>query len=147
MAERTVLIIPVFGTVVIVAGSFAFIAGQLLITLIESYIAVYGGIILLGFGGSRWTSDMASSYMKYAVAVGMKLMLCYLVIGLGFSIFTQMIPATLALKDIWSYIVTIYAEHLDGAHKGLRIDRVKLTVPTDLAMVNADLFMQRMYVL
>lgn len=75
----------------IVVG-FAMIAGQLLVTLVESYIAIGGGVILLGFGGSRWTTDMASSYLKFAVGTGMKLMLCYLVIGAGMTMFTMHFP-------------------------------------------------------
>ena len=107
VAERTFMIIPIFATAIIVSLGFALIAGQLLIAMIESYIAIYGGIIMLGFGGSRWTSDMASSYLKFAVGAGLKLMLCYLVIGLGFNVFTSMIPPNLELEKIWEYVLTI----------------------------------------
>ncbi|MDP1872064.1 MAG: P-type conjugative transfer protein TrbL [Gallionella sp.] len=77
---------------VLVVVGFAMIAGQLLVTLIESYVAIGGGVILLGFGGSRWTTDMASSYLKFAVGSGIKLMLCYLVIGAGLTMFTLHFP-------------------------------------------------------
>lgn len=106
-AERTFMIVPIFSTSIIVSLGFALIAGQLLVTMCESYIAIYGGIIMLGFGGSRWTSDMATSYLKFAVGTGMKLMLCYMVIGLGFNVFSAMIPATISLEKIWEYVLTI----------------------------------------
>jgi len=77
-----------FAAIVIVLGHAA-IAGTLLVTQIETYIAIGGGVILLGFGGSRWTSDMSSSYLKFAVGSGIKLMLCYMVIGAGLSLFTM----------------------------------------------------------
>lgn len=105
--ERIVLSIFVFPSAIIVSIGFALVAGQLLVAMIESYIAIYGGIIMLGFGGSRWTSDMASSYLKFAVGTGVKLMLCYLVIGLGFNIFIAAVPTSLIEKDFFEYLITI----------------------------------------
>ena len=70
-----------------IALCFAVVAGQLFVTLVESYIVAGAGIIMLGFGGSRWTADMASAYPKYAVAVGVKLLMCYLIVGIGVNIF------------------------------------------------------------
>lgn len=75
------------GAMIVIMISFGIIAGQLLITLIESYFVVGAGIFLLGFGGSRWTTEMASSYIKYAVAIGVKIFTCYIVVGAGIEIF------------------------------------------------------------
>ncbi|WP_039456274.1 P-type conjugative transfer protein TrbL [Candidatus Jidaibacter acanthamoebae] len=68
---------------VIVIFAFAVIAAQLLIALIESYIVISGGVIFLGFGGSRWTTDFAQRYISYAFAIGVKLFVMYLLIGIG----------------------------------------------------------------
>ena len=62
---------------------FALLAAMLLLVLIEMYIAINGGVILLGFGGCSWTSDFAKKYLLYCVSVGMKLMVIQLLIGLG----------------------------------------------------------------
>lgn len=101
--ERIYLIIPTAFACICASIGFALIAGQLLVTLIESYIAIYAGIIMLGFGGSRWTSEMATAYLKFAVGTGVKLMLCYMVIGLGFNLFVNAIPGDM-LNDPAAYL-------------------------------------------
>ena len=67
--------------------SFAFVALKLLITLAEADIVLAGALPMLGFLGSRWTSPWGEKYFGYAVSVGVKLMVLYLVIGLGDQIF------------------------------------------------------------
>ena len=74
-------IAPIF-----VVLSFTVIAGVLLITLIESYLVIGGGILLLGFAGSRWTASFAEGYLTYAVRVGVKLFVLYLLIGIGMAL-------------------------------------------------------------
>lgn len=91
MGDIMIMILPISIIVLLIVIAFSVVAGQLLITLIESYIAIGAGVIMLGFGGSRWTSDMASSYLKFAVGTGMKVMLVYLIMGAGISIFDSMI--------------------------------------------------------
>jgi type IV secretion system protein TrbL len=68
---------------------FAVIAGQMLVTLIESYIVVSAGVLFLGFAGSRWTTTFAEKFLSYAVGVGVKLFMTYLIIGAGQSISDQ----------------------------------------------------------
>lgn len=82
-------VIPVTISAFAVCLSFVVIAGQYMITLVESYLVIGGGIILLGFGGSRWTSEMATAYIKGAVGTGFKLLVCQLVIAAGVSIFSN----------------------------------------------------------
>ena len=72
-----------------VVFGFGIIAAQLLLTNVESYIVVGGGVLLLGFAGSRWTTDIASRYLSYAVAIGIKLFSLYLIIGIGNSLAGQ----------------------------------------------------------
>jgi P-type conjugative transfer protein TrbL len=63
--------------------AFVVIAGQLALTLIEMYVIIGGGVLLLGFAGSRWTIPFAERYLSSAVAVGIKLFVLYLIIGVG----------------------------------------------------------------
>jgi type IV secretion system protein TrbL len=63
--------------------AFVIIAGQLALSLIEMYIVIGGGVLLLGFAGSRWTMPFAERYLSYAVAIGIKLFVLYLIIGVG----------------------------------------------------------------
>ncbi|MBN3815194.1 P-type conjugative transfer protein TrbL [Paraburkholderia sp. Se-20369] len=101
MTEKIAMALPITALSILCFLSFLFVAVQLLVTLIETYIAIGGGIIMLGFGGSRWTTDMASKYMQYAVATGIKLMVIYLIVGAGQTLFDQntMIDADALLKS------------------------------------------------
>lgn len=69
--------------------AFAIVAGQLLITLIESYIVIGAGVFMLGFTGSRWTLVFGEKYVGYAVSVGIKLFMLELIVGLGYSLGQQ----------------------------------------------------------
>src|SRR5579863_9059390 len=69
--------------------AFAIIAGQLLITLIESYIVIGAGVFMLGFTGSRWTLVFGEKYVGYAVSVGIKLFMLELIVGLGYGLGQQ----------------------------------------------------------
>ncbi len=71
---------------IFVVFAFSVIAGVLLMTLIESYVVIGGGILLLGFAGSRWTVSFAEGYLVYAVRVGVRLFVLYLLIGIGMSL-------------------------------------------------------------
>jgi type IV secretion system protein TrbL len=69
--------------------AFAIIAGQLLITLVESYIVIGAGVFMLGFTGSRWTLVFGEKYVGYAVSIGIKLFMLELIVGLGFNLGQQ----------------------------------------------------------
>jgi len=69
--------------------AFAIAAGQLLITLIESYIVIGGGVFMLGFTGSRWTLVFGEKYIGYVFSVGIKLFMLELVVGVGYGLGRQ----------------------------------------------------------
>lgn len=66
----------------------ALIAANMTIMLCSAWILLYGGIFYLGFGGSRWTSEIALHYYKTLIGVGMSLMAMVLMIGIAQSIVT-----------------------------------------------------------
>ena len=74
---------------IIICISFALIAGLLAITLVESYIFTYAGIIFLGFGGSGITRHISRQYLQGMVAIGAKLMVIQLIVGLGVTMMHQ----------------------------------------------------------
>jgi len=88
-----------------VVVSFAVVAGQLLVTLIESYIVISAGIFFLGFSGSRWTLPFSEKYVAYAVSVGIKLFMLYLIVGLGETLATEwaalFTPGVVAPPDVY----------------------------------------------
>src|SRR6202022_2151550 len=63
--------------------SFALIAGQMLLALAEAYVGVGGGVLLLGFSGSRWTIKFAEGFLGWITGVGIKLFFLFLLVGGG----------------------------------------------------------------
>lgn len=62
--------------------SFAFIAAFIAVTLVQSWVVIYGGVLFMGLGGSRWTREYAVSVVKYCLGVGAKLFVMVLIVGL-----------------------------------------------------------------
>jgi type IV secretion system protein TrbL len=85
--------------------AYAVVAGQLFITLIESYIVISAGLFFLGFSGSRWTLPFSERYVGYAVSVGIKLFMLYLIVGLGATLAQQwqalFTPAIVAQPEVY----------------------------------------------
>jgi type IV secretion system protein TrbL len=61
---------------------FAFIAAFMFVTLVESYVIINASMLFFGFGGSQWTREYAIAPIRFAVAVGAKLFVLTLIIGL-----------------------------------------------------------------
>lgn len=70
---------------IIIIICFALITAFLIYTYIESYVVISASVLLMGFGGSRWTKDYAIRTFQYAVSVGAKLFVMILLIGIGLS--------------------------------------------------------------
>lgn len=66
----------------------ALIAANMTILLCSAWILLYAGIFFLGFGGSRWTSDIAIHYYKTILSIAVSLMVMILMIGIAQSIIT-----------------------------------------------------------
>lgn len=81
---------------ILIVIAFVIAAGQLMVTIAEAYIASSAGILLLGFAGSRWTATFADKYFSYAFGVGIKLLMSFVVIGLGQNLILQMNQALAA---------------------------------------------------
>lgn len=62
------------------------VAANILIALVNAWVMAYAGIFILGFGGSRWTSDMSIGYFKSMLGVGMELMTMTLLVGIAISV-------------------------------------------------------------
>jgi len=83
--------VTIAALIALVAGlimflSFALIAGQMLLALSEAYIGVGGGVLILGFSGSRWTIKFAEGFLGWIAGVGIKLFFLYLLVGVGMTI-------------------------------------------------------------
>jgi type IV secretion system protein TrbL len=91
MLEALSITAPVQSLFVVLAAliillGFVLIAAAIILALVESYIVLSAGVLLMGFGGSRWTKDFAVKTVIYAVSVGAKLFVLQLIAGLGAQI-------------------------------------------------------------
>ena len=80
----------------------ALIAVNMLVLLISAWILAYAGVFYLGFGGSRWTSEIAIHYYKAVLGIGMQLFAMVLIIGIGQSFlnsFYAQIGTGLVIRD------------------------------------------------
>lgn len=73
--------------------AFTAVAVQLMVTLIESYVIIGGGMLMMGFLGSRWTLPFGEKYFGYAVSTGIKLFTLYLIVGQGQAVANQIVHA------------------------------------------------------
>jgi type IV secretion system protein VirB6/type IV secretion system protein TrbL len=64
----------------------AVVAANMLIALVTAWTMAYAGIFILGFGGARWTSDMAIGYFKAMLSIGLELMTMTLLVGIATSV-------------------------------------------------------------
>ncbi|MBV8225710.1 MAG: P-type conjugative transfer protein TrbL, partial [Verrucomicrobia bacterium] len=72
----------------------ALIAVNMILLLCAAWIVLYAGLIFLGFGGCRWTSDMAINYYRTVLGVGVSLMTMQLIIGIGVQFLQQLDAST-----------------------------------------------------
>lgn len=63
--------------------AFLGVAIQMTLIIVGGKIILAGGMVMLGFSGSKWTMDYAQRYFGAAVHIGLKLMFLTLIIGLG----------------------------------------------------------------
>ncbi|MHB8201960.1 MAG: P-type conjugative transfer protein TrbL [Acidithiobacillus sp.] len=54
--------------------SFFYVVLELVAVQLEGMIVLSAGVIMLGFGGLRWTTRFVEGYMQYAVTIGVRLM-------------------------------------------------------------------------
>lgn len=67
----------------------ALIGVNMLLLLITGWILSYAGIFLLGFGGSRWTSDITITFFKTVLGIALQLFTMVLIVGIGKSFIDQ----------------------------------------------------------
>lgn len=86
--DRSTVWNPVDSTVgillaLVILVVLALIGVNMLLLLVSGWILMYAGIFFLGFGGSRWTSDMAIGYYKTVLCIAAQLFTMVLIVGIG----------------------------------------------------------------
>ncbi len=67
----------------------ALVAINMLMLQISGWLLAFAGVFILGFGGSRWTSDMAITYFKTVLNIGLQLMMMVLLVNIGKTLLDQ----------------------------------------------------------
>ena len=87
----------------------AVVAVNMLLLLVSGWLLMYAGIFFLGFGGSRWTSDMAINYYKTVLGVAAQIMTMVLLVGIGndllSSFYARMNTGTLNFEELGVMLV------------------------------------------
>ncbi len=97
----------------VVAAAFVIVAAELLLTLVKAYLTTGLGVILLGFGGNRFTASAAEGYFTNVIRIGVKLLFYYAVLAIGMQMVAQWEtalaaacnPVVTAVPMIGSYFV------------------------------------------
>ncbi len=87
---------------------FALIGVNMLLLLVSGYLFAYAGVFILGFGGSKWTSEMAIGYYKSILNIAIQLMAMVLIIGIGRSFIDEYYTAMssgVSLKEMGVMVV------------------------------------------
>jgi len=104
------------GIAVVILVLFGLIAVNMMLLTIAGWILAYAGIFFLGFGGSRWTSDIAIAFYKTVLMVGTQLMVMILIVGIGQTFLSDLIntlSAEVVLKELVVILLaTIALYHL-----------------------------------
>lgn len=74
---------------IIICIALCYVAVNFIATQISAYILLNSGVFVLGFGGSRWTSDIALNYYKTLIGMGLQLLTMILLVTLGNDIINK----------------------------------------------------------
>ncbi len=89
----------------------AAVAVNMLLVMVSAWILMYAGIFVLGFGGSRWTSDMAINYYKTVLGIAVQLLAMVLLVGIGNDLLTgfyaKMNKGTLNFEELGVMLVEV----------------------------------------
>ena len=81
--EDNALAISAAFAMIVVVIAFSLVAAIFVSVMVEMYVGLLAGMIMLGLGGSSYTKDFAVRYLIYAFSVGMKLMALVMISRIG----------------------------------------------------------------
>ncbi|ATU95401.1 P-type conjugative transfer protein TrbL [Phyllobacterium zundukense] len=83
----------------VVVICFSLVAAIFVSVMVEMYVGLLAGMIMLGLGGSSFTKDFTVRYLVYAFGVGMKLMALVMIAKIGSEVLTGLAQAPTASSD------------------------------------------------
>lgn len=78
--------LAIFLITLAILACMAVVAANVLLVLVTAWVMAYAGIFVLGFGGARWTSDIAINYFRAIAGIALKLMTMTLLIGVAVAV-------------------------------------------------------------
>ena len=78
--------------------AFAFIAAQFVVLLVEIYVVIGGGVLLLAFAASRFSIGFSEKYLGYAFSTGVKAFVLMLIIGVGSGLVSTWQPTIVGAR-------------------------------------------------
>jgi type IV secretion system protein TrbL len=72
-----------------VGAAFLIVAVELLLTLVKAYLTTGLGVILLGFGGNRFTVSASEGYFTNVIRIGVRLLFFYAVLAIAMQMVAQ----------------------------------------------------------
>lgn len=125
--DNSLAVAGVFAMVVVVIA-FSLVAAIFVAVMVEMYVGLLAGMIMLGLGGSSFTKDFAVRYLIYAFSVGMKLMALVMISRIGSEVLiglaeapaaeNQQFITSLAIAGI-SVVVFIISIHVPNIMQGV----------------------------
>lgn len=89
----------------VVVICFSLVAAIFVAVMVEMYVGLLAGMIMLGLGGSSFTKDFSVRYLIYAFGVGMKLMALVMIAKIGSEVLLGLAQAPTAESD--QFITTL----------------------------------------
>ncbi|MBP1886557.1 P-type conjugative transfer protein TrbL [Sinorhizobium mexicanum] len=83
----------------VVVICFSLVAAIFVSVMVEMYVGLLAGMVMLGLGGSSFTKDFAVRYLVYAFGVGMKLMALVMIAKIGSEVLLGLAQAPTASSD------------------------------------------------
>ena len=124
--DNALAIAAVFAMIVVVI-CFSLVAAIFVSVMVEMYVGLLAGMIMLGLGGSSFTKDFAVRYLVYAFSVGMKLMALVMIARIGSQVLINLANdpgasndyvSTLAIAGI-SVVVFVIAMYVPNIVQGV----------------------------
>jgi type IV secretion system protein TrbL len=126
--ENNALATAVVMSMCVVVVCFSLVAAIFVAVMVEMYVGLLAGMIMLGLGGSSFTKDFAIRYLVYAFSVGMKLMALVMIARIGSDTLlglakaptaeTDQLITTLAIAGI-SIVVFMVAMYVPNIMQGV----------------------------
>jgi len=90
---------------------FCLIAVNVLLLMATAWVQIYAGVFLLGFGGSRWTHEIAINYYKSVLGTGLQIMTIILLMGIAYG------------------FITAFADTINASGKDLSVSTIGIPLP------------------